>query len=48
MKSKEIAEMGIEALKSGKYHQVRLNFPNGACTERCLREAPCLQHRLPL
>jgi 2,3-bisphosphoglycerate-independent phosphoglycerate mutase len=29
MKSKEIAAAGIEALKSGQYHQVRLNFPNG-------------------
>jgi 2,3-bisphosphoglycerate-independent phosphoglycerate mutase len=29
MKAKEIAETGVEALKSGQYHQVRLNFPNG-------------------
>ncbi|EAN98496.1 2,3-bisphosphoglycerate-independent phosphoglycerate mutase, putative [Trypanosoma cruzi] len=29
MKSKEITEAAIEALKSGKYDVVRINFPNG-------------------
>ncbi|CAM44454.1 2,3-bisphosphoglycerate-independent phosphoglycerate mutase [Leishmania braziliensis MHOM/BR/75/M2904] len=29
MKSAEITEMAIEALKSGKYDVVRINFPNG-------------------
>lgn len=28
MKAKEIAESACEALKSGKYHQVRINLPN--------------------
>lgn len=28
MQSAKITALGIEALKSGKYDQVRLNFPN--------------------
>jgi 2,3-bisphosphoglycerate-independent phosphoglycerate mutase len=28
MQSSKITDLGIKALKSGKYNQVRLNFPN--------------------
>ena len=28
MQSAKITELAIEALKSGKYQQVRINFPN--------------------